>query len=76
MHYSPLLFQMVYASKEAAGNPKSTTSHAKVEQSAELLSEAVTDLTELLEKAGGDAGLISGLFVICTTSLHITVWQV
>ena len=76
MHYSLLLFQMVYASKEAAGNPKSTTSHAKVEQSAELLSEAVTDLTELLEKAGGDAGLISGLFVICTTSLHITVWQV
>ena len=61
---------MVYASKEAAGNPRSTTAHAKVEQSAELLSEAVGDLTQLLEKAGGDAGLISGL---CLSSGDIHV---
>ena len=55
-----LLSQMVYVSKEAAGNPRSTAAHAKVEQSANLLTEAVVDLTQLLEKAGGDAGLISG----------------
>ena len=50
----------MYASKDAAGNPKSTAAHAKVDDAAELLTEAVGDLTQLLEKAGGDAGLISG----------------
>jgi talin len=53
--------QLVYASKDAAGNPKSTAAHAKVDDAAELLTEAVGDLTQLLEKAGGDAGLISAM---------------
>ena len=52
--------QLVYASKDAAGNPRSTVAHGKVEQEGKLLSEAVDDLTQLLEKAGGDAGLVSG----------------
>lgn len=50
----------MYASKEAAGNPKSTAAHGKVDQAAELLTEAVGDLTQLLEKAGGEAMLVSG----------------
>ena len=53
--------QLVYASKDAAGNPKSTAAHGEVDQASKLMQEAVSDLTELLEKAGGEAGLISGV---------------
>ena len=52
--------QLVYASKDAAGNPKSTEAHARVDQASDLTQDAVADLTQLLEKAGGEAGLISG----------------
>ena len=58
----------MYAAKEAGGNPKSTKSHAKVEEAAVLMHEAVSDLTQTLEKAGGEAGLISGT--------HMCVWCV
>ena len=50
----------MYASKEAGGNPKSTTSHTKVDEATALMNQAVVDLTATLEKAGGEAGLISG----------------
>lgn len=52
--------QLVYASKEAGGNPRSTASHGKVDEAAALMNQAVVDITATLEKAGGEAGLISG----------------
>ena len=50
----------MYASKDAGGNPRSTAAHAKVDEAAALMNDAVADLTSTLEKAGGEAGLISG----------------
>ena len=52
--------QLVYSSKEAGGNPRSTAAHTKVDEAAKLMNQAVADLTATLEKAGGEAGLISG----------------
>lgn len=54
--------QLVYASKEAGGNPKSTASHTKVDEEARLMNQAVVELTATLEKARGEAGLISGAY--------------
>ena len=51
----------MYAAKEAGGNPKSTRAHVKVDEAAVLMQEAVCDLTQTLDKAGGEAGLISGV---------------
>jgi len=53
----------MYAAKESGGNPKSTKAHAKVDEASALMLEAVSDLTQTLEKAGGEAGLISGTYV-------------
>ena len=50
----------MYSAKEAGGNPKSDTAHEKVDEAARMMAEAVNDLTVTLEKAGGEAGLISG----------------
>ena len=52
--------QLVYASKDAGGNPKSTAAHDKVDEASTLMNQAVSELTATLEKAGGEAGLISG----------------
>lgn len=52
--------QLVYTSKEAGGNPKSTDSHGKVDESARLMVSAADELIALLEKAGAEAGLITG----------------
>lgn len=56
--------QMVYASKESGGNPKSTESHAKVDQAARFMVDAAAELTELLEKAGAETGLIIGELIV------------
>lgn len=50
----------MYTAKEAGGNPKSVPAHEKVDESVRFMQQAVTDLTLTLEKAGGEAGLISG----------------
>ena len=55
----------MYAAKEAGGNPKSTRAHVKVDEAAVLMQEAVSDLTQTLDKAGGEAGLISGVCCGC-----------
>lgn len=52
--------QLMYAAKDAGGNPKSVPAHEKVDEAARFMQQAVTDLTLTLEKAGGEAGLISG----------------
>ena len=55
--------QLMYSSKEAGGNAKSTSSHVKVDEGAQLMQRAISELTETLEKAGGEAGLFSGVYV-------------
>uniref|UniRef100_A0A1X7VGP0 FERM domain-containing protein n=1 Tax=Amphimedon queenslandica TaxID=400682 RepID=A0A1X7VGP0_AMPQE len=53
--------QMVYASKESGGNPKSEEAHGRVDEAAKLFTDAAVELTELLEKAGAESGLITGM---------------
>ena len=70
---------MMYASKESGGNPKSTRSHDKVDEAAHMVQQAVNDLTLTLEKAGGEAGLISGkgcrttTCILCVTTYTLPV---
>jgi len=52
--------QLVYASKEAGGNVKSTASHVKVDEASVLVDQATIELTSTLENAGGMDGLITG----------------
>ena len=64
--------QMVYASKESGGNPKSEESHGKVDEAAKLFVDAAVELTELLEKAGAESGLITG-GLMCALSLSLSL---
>ena len=52
--------QLMYAAKEAGGNAKSTAAHQKVTETSQMMVAAADDLTDLLEKAGAEAGLITG----------------
>ena len=61
--------QLMYAAKDAGGNPKSVPAHEKVDEAAKFMQQAVTDLTLTLEKAGGEAGLISGKNIISNTAI-------
>ena len=51
LHTFTQLIQLMYAAKEAGGNPKSTRAHVKVDEAAVLMQEAVSDLTQTLDKA-------------------------
>ncbi len=50
----------MYASKDSGGNPKSVEAHKRVDEAATMMATAANDLTLTLEKAGGEAGLITG----------------
>ena len=65
--------QLMYAAKEAGGNPKSTRAHVKVDEAAVLMQEAVSDLTQTLDKAGGEAGLISGVWCVGGACVSVCV---
>ena len=52
--------QMMYAAKLSGGNFKSTEAHLQVDEGAKLMEDAAEELTKLLEKAGAEAGLITG----------------
>ena len=52
--------QMMYASKQSGGNFKSVEAHAQVDEGTRMMSDAAEELTKLLEKAGAEAGLITG----------------
>ena len=65
----------MYAAKEAGGNPKSVPAHEKVDESARFMQQAVSDLTATLEKAGGEAGLISGEEAQCCLA-HVLLYTV
>lgn len=61
--------QLVYFSREAGGNPRSTAVHAKVDEAASLMNQTVAKLTSTLEKAAEEAETISGKEVVDTTKL-------
>ena len=50
----------MYAAKGAGGNAKSTAAHQKVTETSQMMVAAADDLTDLLEKADAEAGLITG----------------
>lgn len=52
--------QMMYSAKKSGGNFKSEEEHSLVDESAKLMDDAAEELTKLLEKAGAEAGLITG----------------
>uniref|UniRef100_A0A7M5V5A6 Talin n=1 Tax=Clytia hemisphaerica TaxID=252671 RepID=A0A7M5V5A6_9CNID len=52
---------LVYATKDAGGNPKAVNHHPAVEESAEDLVEAIKDLTQQLEEAAGETGAVTAL---------------
>ena len=62
--------QLVYAAKEAGGNTKSTAVHGKVDEAAILVQTAVSELTQTLEKAGSETGIITGRW-----GLHTGGWS-
>ena len=51
--------QLVYASKEVGGNPKSGAHHL-VDEGADFLNKAVKELSETIQKAGSEMGVING----------------
>ena len=53
--------QLVYATKDAGGNPKAVHHHPAVEEAAEDLVEALKDLTQQLEEAASDTGAVTAL---------------
>ncbi|XP_073240951.1 talin-like [Porites lutea] len=53
--------QLMYATKEGGGNPKSVHSHPDIDEAAQGMKEAVKDLGQTLEEAASESGVVSGL---------------
>ncbi|KAL3194752.1 hypothetical protein MRX96_016063 [Rhipicephalus microplus] len=55
------MLQLVYASKQAAGNPKAVHVHGDVEEAADNTRDALQELLRTLESAATEAGVVTGL---------------
>ncbi|XP_039224922.1 talin-1 isoform X4 [Crotalus tigris] len=53
--------QMLYTAKEAGGNPKATHTQEALEEAAQMMREAVEDLTATLNEAASAAGVVGGM---------------
>uniref|UniRef100_A0A8C5SRF4 I/LWEQ domain-containing protein n=1 Tax=Laticauda laticaudata TaxID=8630 RepID=A0A8C5SRF4_LATLA len=55
--------QMLYTAKEAGGNPKVSAAHTQeaLEEAAQMMREAVEDLTATLNEAASAAGVVGGM---------------
>ncbi|KAG0722917.1 Talin-2 [Chionoecetes opilio] len=62
--------QLVYASKEAGGNPKATHAHPDVDDAADTIKETLQELLSTVETIATEAGVMSGLVESITTSMH------
>ena len=62
--------QLVYAAKEAGGNPKATHVHTDLDESAEAMKEALRDLLSTVETVATEAGVVSGLVDTITASMN------
>ena len=52
---------MVYATKDAGGNPKAAQLHPAVDEAAEDLMEALKDLQQQLEETANETGAVTAL---------------
>ncbi|XP_066931569.1 talin-2-like isoform X1 [Clytia hemisphaerica] len=52
---------LVYATKDAGGNPKARETHPAVDEAAVDLDEAINDLTQQLEETASDTGAVTAL---------------
>ncbi|XP_050730859.1 talin-2-like isoform X3 [Eriocheir sinensis] len=62
--------QLVYAAKEAGGNPKATHVHPDVDDAADTMKETLQELLSTVETIATEAGVVSGLVDSITTSMH------
>jgi len=62
--------QMVYAAKEAGGNPKALHTHADVDDSVDSLKETLQELLTTVETISTEAGIVSGLVESITTAMN------
>lgn len=62
--------QLVYAAKEAGGNPKAVHVHADLDESAEAMKEALRDLLSTVETVATEAGVVSGLVDSITAAMN------
>ncbi|XP_070599794.1 talin-1 isoform X3 [Erythrolamprus reginae] len=53
--------QMLYTAKEAGGNPKAAHTQEALEEAAQMMREAVEDLTATLNEAASAAGVVGGM---------------
>ncbi|XP_057316525.1 talin-2-like isoform X2 [Hydractinia symbiolongicarpus] len=53
--------QLVYATKDAGGNPKAVNYHPAVDEAGTDFIEAIKDLTQQLEETAGDTGAVTAL---------------
>ncbi|XP_068221988.1 talin-2 isoform X2 [Palaemon carinicauda] len=62
--------QLVYASKEAGGNPKAIHAHPDVDDAADTMKETLQELLATVETIATEAGVVSGLVESITTAMH------
>ncbi|XP_069174235.1 talin-2 isoform X3 [Procambarus clarkii] len=62
--------QLVYAAKEAGGNPKATHAHPDVDDAADTMKETLQELLLTVETIATEAGVVSGLVESITTAMH------
>ncbi|KAG7155036.1 Talin-2-like, partial [Homarus americanus] len=62
--------QLVYASKEAGGNPKARHAHPDVDDAADTMKETLQELLSTVETIATEAGVVSGLVESITTAMH------
>ncbi|KAK8772242.1 hypothetical protein V5799_024516 [Amblyomma americanum] len=55
------MLQLVYAAKQAAGNPKAVHAHGDVDEAADNARDALQELLRTLESAATEAGVVTGL---------------
>ncbi|XP_070814850.1 talin-2a isoform X1 [Chaetodon trifascialis] len=53
--------QMLYAAKEGGGNPKASHTHDAIAEAAQLMKEAVDDITVTLNEAASEVGMVGGM---------------
>uniref|UniRef100_A0A915B5P5 FERM domain-containing protein n=1 Tax=Parascaris univalens TaxID=6257 RepID=A0A915B5P5_PARUN len=64
--------QMIYACKDAGGNPKARELHVVVEESASQLRDALTDMQRSVNRMASEAGVIHGVVENISRSIALT----
>uniref|UniRef100_A0A8C5AR47 Talin 1 n=1 Tax=Gadus morhua TaxID=8049 RepID=A0A8C5AR47_GADMO len=62
--------QMLYTAKEAGGNPKAAHTQEALEESVQMMKEAVDDLGATLSEVAGAAGAVGGMVDSITQSIN------